>query len=101
MRTHLPGTLYEVRPTARFPLSIAIVLPISKENHNGERTHRDGGSCPQQSNRSQVPRKGRRSQTHGGWNLDECGMVARPTESQDSAPKLPPVRSDGKGVQLR
>src|SRR5208282_3813310 len=49
-------------------------------------------------NRIQVPSNGRRSQIYG---RDECGLVAESAEPETPAPALPPVRSDGQGVQLR
>src|ERR1017187_2042721 len=82
-------------------------LTNSKEEQTyGKNTrHHSGGACPPYSgarlvSRTQVPVLGRRSQTHGGWGPDECGLVAEPTEPEDPAPALLPVRSDGQGVQL-
>ena len=52
-------------------------------------------------NRNKVPILGRRSQTHDGWSPNERRLVAQSTEPEDPAPALLPVRSHGRGVQLR
>ena len=38
---------------------------------------------------------------HECWNEVEQRLVAEPAEPQDSPPELAPVRSDGRGLQLR
>ena len=44
---------------------------------------------PDNRNGSEMPGNGRRSQTHGGWRPDECGLVAESAEPEDPAPELP------------
>src|SRR5262249_24063015 len=72
---------------------------------HGERTeYGSRGACPRTAkpgNREQVPRHGRFSPTHDRRGPDERGVVAESVEPEDSAPALPPVRSDGQGIQLR
>ena len=49
-------------------------------------------------NRSEMPGHAR---DHECWNEVEQRLVAEPAEPQDSPPELAPVRSDGRGLQLR
>ena len=114
MRTHFPGALHEVRSAARFPLSAAgawmpgecvAYLTNSKEDEQMEKRtqQRQRRLSPNQGSKILTEAKcpvahGARRHTVAG--PDECGLVAESAEPEDSAPELPPVRSDGKGVQL-
>src|SRR5215469_17658324 len=106
------GARQQARPTAIAPMESGFAIrnsPLTnlKEDKTGGKTayHRSRGNCPRESgakhgNRNQMPGIARRSQTHPGWGLHECGVVAESAEPEGPAPALPPFRSDGQGVQL-
>src|SRR6202521_601177 len=47
-------------------------------------------------NRREVP-----VHTHRGWGHGECRLLVESAEPEDPSQELAPVRSNGKGVQLR